>query len=498
MLSGVGGGRVRRAVTSPEAAVAGLLVVVLLVVASEYGWHRDELYFVASGRRPAWGYPDNPPLAPAVAGLSDRWAPGSLVALRLWAALCAVAIVVATARMAALLGGDRVARGLAAAAAAVSAVVLTVGHLWTTTTPELAAGTVVTALVLRAAVRGDPWPLLWAGPVLGLGILAKPLAGVWAGLLLLGLAVTGPRRLLRAPHVWAGLGVAGALATPYLVWQARRGWPQREMTALLSGRDSWWEFLAGQLLLTGPLLVPLWVAGAVALSRRRAWRPARFVVVAYLLGLVLYLLTEGRGYYLAVAYPPLLAAGAVVAVEWARSRVRWSRARGAAVAAAVAVTGAVSAVAALPVLPAPVLARSGLVTVAREQGEQLGWPELVTAVGRAWATVPAAEREHAVVVGGDYGVTGAVEVLGPPTGLPGVAYSGHNGYGAWGPPPAAARAAVLVGLDERAFPWCSSSRRVAVVDNALGVANQAQGTVVRVCRVDADWGEIWPRLRYLG
>jgi uncharacterized membrane protein len=52
------------------------------------------LYFLACGRRLAWGFVDQPPLTPALARLSDELFPGSLVGLRVWPALMAGALVV--------------------------------------------------------------------------------------------------------------------------------------------------------------------------------------------------------------------------------------------------------------------------------------------------------------------------------------------------------------------------------------------------------------------
>ncbi|MBV8992514.1 MAG: hypothetical protein JO287_02155 [Pseudonocardiales bacterium] len=51
--------------------LGGVVTAVLLGVAAGYGPHRDELYFLRAGAQPAWGYADQPPLAPLLAHLLD-------------------------------------------------------------------------------------------------------------------------------------------------------------------------------------------------------------------------------------------------------------------------------------------------------------------------------------------------------------------------------------------------------------------------------------------
>ena len=102
----------------PVLGVAGAFVALELAVAARYGFHRDELYFLACARHLAWGYVDQPPLVPSVAWLSTHLFGTSAVSIRIIPALAGGLTIVATAAMARELGGGRNAQLLASAAAA--------------------------------------------------------------------------------------------------------------------------------------------------------------------------------------------------------------------------------------------------------------------------------------------------------------------------------------------------------------------------------------------
>lgn len=61
----------------PVLVVAALTTAALLYSSAHYGHGFDELYFIVAGQdHLAWGYFDQPPLVPFVAGLLDSWFPG--------------------------------------------------------------------------------------------------------------------------------------------------------------------------------------------------------------------------------------------------------------------------------------------------------------------------------------------------------------------------------------------------------------------------------------
>ncbi|MET8874180.1 glycosyltransferase family 39 protein [Nocardia sp. NPDC004604] len=133
----------------PLFAVAVLFVALLAAFAERYGYHRDELYFLAAGRHLDWGYPDQPPLTPLLARTMAAIDADSLLLLRLPSIAAATLVVVAAGLMARELGGGRAAQVLASAAVASAAMVLGIGHLLTTTSFDMAAFALVCLLVLR-------------------------------------------------------------------------------------------------------------------------------------------------------------------------------------------------------------------------------------------------------------------------------------------------------------------------------------------------------------
>ena len=481
----------------PVGAVVAGLVVVLTALSGRYGFHRDELYFLVAGRHPDWGYVDQPPLTPLLARLSTAVFGESPAGLRVIATLAGAGIVVLVAMIARELGGGRAAQTLAACCATASGYVLVLGHMVSTATFDLLCWMTICWLALRLLRTRDTRWWVPLGAVTGLGLQNKYLVLLLVAALLAGLLLTEQRVLLRSRWLLAGIAAAAVVAAPNLWWQSTHDWPQLTVARGISSDDGGENramFVPLQLLQLSPFLVPVWVAGLVRLWRSPDLRWARPLAFAYpvLAGLVL--VTGGKPYYALSLLLVMTAAGCEPVIAWVR------RGRGG-VRRVLVATGLVLAFASSAVITLPVLPPGGLGPVQainKEQGEQAGWPQLVTDVADAWNRIPAAERSRAVILTSNYGQAGALDRYGPGHGLP-APYSGHMSFADWGPPPDSADGPVLLvhqaggAALERAFTGC---REVGRVDNGLDLDNEEQGSLIVLCSSPSrPWSTLWPSLR---
>jgi dolichyl-phosphate-mannose-protein mannosyltransferase len=472
-------------------AVCVLLAVALMLLAPHYGPHRDELYFVEAGKHLAWGYADQPAFTPLLARLADLVAPSSVTVLRIPSVLAMVGVVLLAAQAARLLGAARGGQALTAVLVGLSAVVPGLGHLLSTATFDLLCWTAVLVVVGQALVDGRPRLWLLAGAIAGVGLNNKHAVAFCLLGVLVGVAAVGETRpVLRTRWPWLGGLLALAMWVPNLAWQAQHDWPVFDLSADIAdeygGVDGRIDLVLEALLIYSPLIAVVWVLGLVQLLRRPEWVRARPVAIAFLVPLVVFLVTGGKGYYLAGAIPPLIAAGAT------HLAARWSAHRLVVAGAALVVSAAFAYPAVLPVLPASTFAGSFYADLNDVQLETIGWEEYTDQVRAVVDSLPSGDRRTAVIFTGNYGEAGAMSWY--DVGLP--VYSGHNGYREWGPPPASAAPVIVVGWRDptSAFDGCA---RAATFHNDADAPNEEEGLPVWLCSsVGGSWVQRWSALSH--
>ena len=300
------------------ALIAAVAFAAEMAVSARYGYVRDELYFLEAGRHLAFGYVDQPPLTPLLARLSAAVSGDSLIALRLIPALALAGMVALTATMSRLLGAGRTGQVLAALATATCAEYVGAMHELTTTAPDFFFWTLTLVLVLKLLTTGDRRWWVAIGACAGVASEAKWNIGFLVAALAVGFVLSPARRLAASRWLAVGGVIAVALALPDLLWQAANGWPAFDVFAALqqSAGHNRAVYLIAQIIYTGLVLTPVWIAGLVWTLRNPAARRFRPVGIASLIVLVLFLVMGGKPYYPGGIFTFLLAAGSVPLERW--------------------------------------------------------------------------------------------------------------------------------------------------------------------------------------
>jgi len=506
-----------RARTAAPLDRSGLLLLAIaflaleLMVIRQYGWFRDEFYYLVCADHPAAGYVDQPQLSIWILAVWKQLFGESLVAIRVVPALIGALCVFLAGEFAHALGGDRWAQRLAATATLVTPIYLGTHHVYSMNTFDVLLWLLGMRAVLAATRDASRWPLV--GVVLGLGLLNK-ISVLWLGTgLVAGLIVWPGRRVLLTRGPWIALAIAAVLTLPHLVWQVQNGWPTLEFIRNATGHKMkavpWANFVIEQVFLMGPATAPLWLLGiGWSLASRQGRRAMPLAVALLVVGLMLMIGGKSRGSYLSPAYPPMLAAGSVALMTWLRKRGALVKA----IPLAIVVLGTLPLVPfVLPVLPVErylayaraagmqpgTSERKAVGPLPQHYADMHGWQELTDIVARGWQSLTPEERRHAAVFGQNYGEAGAVTVLGRKLGLP-EAHSGHNNFWLWGPHPNVDGSVfIVIGGDEADNRQVLEELTPVDTLRAPLAMPYERGTVVWIGRkLKLPFRELWPRLKH--
>ena len=501
----------RRFVPTPTMTLGALCLCLHLAANGHYDVFRDELYFIVCGQHPALGYVDQPPLVPLIAAASHALFGVALTPLRLVPALAMTATVALTAKFVETLGGGRYAQWLGGVAALLSPILLVDGLLLTTDMIQPLTWLACSWLLVRLAQTRDERIWLAFGLVVAISLWAKYLILFYLVGLAVGVVATPLRRSLARPWIYAGAALAAALIAPNVWWQAAHGWPFLELgRAGANGKNlalSPLAFLGQEVLMAGPTLAPLWIAGLWRLSTRSATPELRVFPIAYAVMAAIFVAWHGKAYYLAALYPTLFAAGAVAFEAWFAQRL-WR----AIVVLVVIVSGLVTLPIVLPILPPDDVVRYsralGLAPsrTAAERGAQsvlpqyladmFGWREMAAQVSAVYQALPAADRQRAIFFGRNYGQAAALDVYGPALQGP-PAISGHNSYFLWGPKGFDGSVMIMVGGDVARLGQQYGDIQIAGrIESPYAMPAETNIPIYVLRSPRAPLAKIWPTLKH--
>jgi 4-amino-4-deoxy-L-arabinose transferase-like glycosyltransferase len=478
-----------------------------LLTNGQYGFHRDELATLDDAHYLAWGYVAYPPLTPFIARLALELFGPSLMGVRLFSALAQSAVMVLAGLMTRELGGSRLAQIVTALAVAIAPISLLQGALFQYVSFDYLWWVLIAYLTIQLLKSENPRWWLGIGAVIGLGMMTRYTMAFFVAGIVGGVLLTQSRRYLTSGWLWGGVALALLIFLPNLMWQIQHDFISLEFLSSIHARDveigRTEGFIVEQFFVCANLVtVPLWAAGLYYYFFSSAGVRYRMLGWMYLIPFLLLFVFQGRSYYLAPAYPMLIAAGVVTWEQWlAKCSIWWARLGWGVTWGALAVGAIFGGALMLPLAPVNSDWWNFTSEVHDNFVEQIGWPELVETVAEIYATLPVTEQTQTGILTGNYGEAGAINLYGPAYDLP-EAISGVNSYWLrrYGASPPQTLIVVGYSRDDAArfFERCNLAGQIT---NRYGVENEETKLHpdIFICRGPRQsWPALWQSLKHFG
>ena len=474
----------------------------------QYGFHQDELVTLdAAANHLAWGYVAWPPVTPFLARVALSLFGPSVIGLRSFAVLAEGIVMFLAGLMIRDLGGRRWAQILGAVAVATTPLSIVQGGLFQYETLDYLCWVLLAFTVIRLLKSENPHWWLGIGAAIGLGMMTKYTIAFSVVGVVVGILATRNRRYLKSPWLWGGALLALVIWLPNLIWQFQNHWVSLYFLASIHTRDIQAgltsSFLTDQILFNlNPVMLFLVIAGLYYFFFAPAGQRYRMMGWMYIVPFILFILAQGKGYYLAAAYPMLAAGGAV----WWEQRLtrmanpRWARTWRWAAWSVLSVFAALLIVTELPVAP---LGSAWWNTISKSNVEvirEVGWPELVQQVAKAYNALPDSEKAHAAILALSSGEIGSIDLYGPAYGLPKV-ISGFNSYWQYGygnPPP---QTLLVVGFDASFLTNFQDCTLIAPITTPFNIQNEEtiNHRSIYLCHnLRQSWPDFWQHFQYFG
>ncbi|MGH9714932.1 MAG: ArnT family glycosyltransferase [Candidatus Acidiferrales bacterium] len=486
---------------------------------NNYGFFRDELYYIACSHHLAWGYIDQPPLIALIAWVARHAFGQSLIAYRIFPVLAGAGTVFFTGLLARELGGCLFAQFLSATVIFFAPLSLAFDSFLSMNAFEPLIWLICAWLAVRIVRGGSPRLWLLLGAVAGVGLENKHTMLVFGFALVAGLAVSGEVRgtrsdFLRSKWFWLGGLLALALFLPNLIWEATHGWSQihvvQNAQEFKNVQLSPARFLGEQVLFMQPLSLPIWLGGLVWYLFGEGGKRFRFLGWAYLIVVAVFIVLHGKSYYAVPVYPVLAAAGGVAFEQFTITPTRrWLRL---AYPVALVLGGLITLPYGVPLLRVDTFIRytralpyarwvktenDATAVLPQNYADMIGWEHMATTIAGVYHHLPLAEQSTCAILAGNYGEAGAIDYYGPKLGIPPV-ISGHNNYFLWGPRDYSGACVILFGeRAEQYRNYFGEVERVASISEPLAMPSE-QNLAVYLCRKpQAPLRVLWPRFKMI-
>ncbi len=425
--------RLRQFRFTPEILIIlGFAIVKILfhLLLPEYGYHRDEMYYVAIADGFSFSNWDMPPGSVLYLKLFLVLFGHTLKVVHLAAAVCGAIVMVFGCLIAKELGGKRYAMTLTGTVLLFSGLII-FGSLYSYDDLSFVLWAAVFYLLVKMLKGADQRLWLVAGVLMGIGMLTK-LTILFLGFsIFVTLWLVPQRAWYKTRWIWLGGVIALLCGIPYMYWQATHDWYFLSYAANYAGRTTHtspvMDFLWNQLLPNNPVLFPVWLTGLLVLLFKREWKAYRFFGYCYIVLCVTLFILAGQFYFVIPMYAVLLAAGSVQLERWIEGIAKSGRRVAAKIALPVFVV-----LLSVPTLPfaVPMLTADQLIRYLRPVGvtagvktedrrvadlpqhmaDRFGWDDMARDVAAVYHEVGGGSSDTVGVTTGNWGEASAIHV----------------------------------------------------------------------------------------
>lgn len=470
-------------------------LVLHLSANSNFGFHRDELLYMALGEHLDWGYKEVPPFIAGISWLSAYTFGDSVFGIRVLSTLFGSLIVFLTGLTVLALNGKRFAISIACLGIIISPAFLGSGYLFQPVVFDQFFWVLAAYLTIRLIKTHQNQYIYFLGVTAGIGMLNKYTMALYILALLTGLLLT-PQRKVFLNKAWLGAAaVAFFIILPNLIWQISYDLPViKHMNELKETQLNYLnpiDFILQQLLIHATATI-IWLSGFVYLFFTRMLKQYRFLALAYVILILLLLFLQGKSYYSFGAYPVLFAVGGMaVSKLFSRfhSGLKYS------IPALILLPSLLILPIVIPILPFNTTLQFFRFTADRmnlkfplkwedqqlhattqDYADMLGWEELAMGASESYQLIPEHERHLTTIFANNYGQAGAIDHYRKKYALP-ASVSLSSSYALWSPDTIQTRHVIYIN-DEYPEDLQSAYKKVQKISEIKNPYAREKGTSV--------------------
>ncbi len=451
---------------------------------SRFGFHRDELLYMAMADHLSWGYKEVPPFIAGVSWFSNTFLGDSVFAMRLIPTLASTLIISITGLTVLLMKGGKFAIFVACSAMIVSPAFLASGYLLQPVVFDQLFWVISAYLTFKYIQTQKTNYVYFLGATVGIGMLNKYTMAFFILALITALLVSPHRKLLFNRSWGIAFLIAFLIFLPNLIWQITHNLPvishmkelRNKQLAFINSPD----FIL-QLLIVHASATIVWLSGFFYLFISKSNNKYAFAGISFILMILILLVLNGKVYYSFGAFPILFAAGGVCfqkVMGSIKSPYKYSA------ASLILIPSLFLIPIVVPILSFgstlrffEITSRSGLKfplkwedqiehATTQDYGDMLGWEEIARYTQIAYQSIPVDQRAQTTIVAGNYGQAGAIQYFRAKYNLPEPVCL-NSSFALWAPESIATHHLIVIDdYDNKITEAYEMVKEVGIVENS--------------------------------